>query len=78
MKNTVFWDVAASRYCVNRGFLDSAEPAHAISSLADFLYNEDRGDIFLRNVVNIIYTRRYVPEEGISNSHRRENLKSYN
>jgi hypothetical protein len=45
----------------------------------DFLYPEDGGDTFLRNVgSHKISTRRHIPEDGILHSHRRENLKSQN
>jgi hypothetical protein len=64
LKNAVFWDVAPCRYFVNRRFggtdrfqrLHQREQvavelnAHAGSSLVDFLYPEDGGDPFLRNV----------------------------
>jgi hypothetical protein len=52
MKNAVFWDVAPCRFLLT----DVSEerrlqiPAHAGSSLVDFLYPEDGGDTFLRNV----------------------------
>jgi hypothetical protein len=39
MKNTVFWDVAPFRSCVNRRFggtYRQQPPAHAGTSLADF------------------------------------------
>jgi hypothetical protein len=70
MKNAVFWDVAPGRYCINRRFgrtyhfhlqasgCSLQPPAHAGSYLADFfIYPEDGGDTFLRNVcLHNIYT----------------------
>jgi hypothetical protein len=60
MKNAVFLDVASCRYFVNRRFggtyrlhlhcIRNLPPAPSGSSLADFLYAEDGGDTFLRNV----------------------------
>jgi hypothetical protein len=41
MKNAVIWDVA---------LCNLQPPAHTGSSLANFLYPEDGGDAFLRNV----------------------------
>jgi hypothetical protein len=62
IKNTVFWDVAAtcSSWFLARGFF----------------YPEDGGDTFLRNVGSPKFKRRNIPEDGILLSHRCENLKS--
>jgi hypothetical protein len=47
MKNAVFWDVVLCRYFLTRRL---QLPAHAGSLFVDFLYPEDGGDTFLRNV----------------------------
>jgi hypothetical protein len=59
MKNAVFWDVASCRSCeMNQRFRGLLLPAHPGSSLADFFYAEDRGDMFLQNVGS--YRRIYT------------------
>jgi hypothetical protein len=75
MKNAVFWNVAPSRYCVNRRFgetyqlkmrvekSESEEPAWAGGCSETSVYTGS--------------TRRHIPEDGILHSHLRENLKSY-
>jgi hypothetical protein len=66
MKNAVFWDVALCRYFVNRRFggmyhlhlqgirnpraINQGEEVTTAYSYSDFLYPEDGGDTFLRNV----------------------------
>jgi hypothetical protein len=43
-----------------------------------FFYSEVGGDMFLETSVHTRSTRRHIPEYGIlHNSHRCENLKSY-
>jgi hypothetical protein len=51
-------------------------PAHAGSSLADFFTLKMEAIRSSETSVNTISTRRHIPEDGILNSHRRENLKS--
>jgi hypothetical protein len=82
MKNSVFWDVAPCRSCVNRRFGGTAEclqpPAHAGSSLEDFSTLKMEAIRSSETSVHTKSTRRHIPEDGILHSHRRENLKSYN
>jgi hypothetical protein len=75
LKNADFWDVVPCRYCVNRRFGGVTCSRWFLSR--GFLYLEDGGDMFSRNVgLHNIYTAP-IPEGGILHSHRRENLKSY-
>jgi hypothetical protein len=59
IKNAVFWDVAPCSYFVNRRFggtyrlhLQGIRNPRAMNQreLVDFLYSEDGGDTFIRNV----------------------------
>jgi hypothetical protein len=58
MKNAVFWDVAPCRSCVNRLIgLQSAATCSRWFLTRGFLYSENGGDTFLRNVgLHNIYT----------------------
>jgi hypothetical protein len=55
---------------------NSWNPADPLSR--NFFYPEDGGHTVLRNVSAYNKpTRHHIPEDGIRNSHRRKNLKSY-
>jgi hypothetical protein len=58
------------------GELQLPVTANVFSSPLIF-YPDDGDDTFLRNVGSYKSTRRYIPEDGILHSYRRENLKSY-
>jgi hypothetical protein len=93
MKIAVFWDVAPSRSCVNQRFgvtyrlltiagcfrlvTQSAATSSRWFLTCEFFYPEDGGDTFPETSVYIRLARRYIPEDCILHSHRRENLKSY-
>jgi hypothetical protein len=52
-------------------------PAHAGYSLSDFFTLKIEA---IRSSETLVHTRstwRHIPEDGILNNHRRENLKSY-
>jgi hypothetical protein len=52
-------------------------PAHAGSSLADIFTLKMVAIYSSETSVHTRSTRRHIPEDGILNSHRRENLNSY-
>jgi hypothetical protein len=52
-------------------------PVQADSSLSDFSTLKMETIRSYEKSVHTISTRRHIPEDGILNSHRRENLKSY-
>jgi hypothetical protein len=51
--------------------------ANVVPSSPIFCHPDDGGAKFLRNIGSTRATRREITEDGILNSHRRENLKSY-
>jgi hypothetical protein len=76
MKNAVNWDVAPCRSCVTRRF-GGTHRLHLQSRKIIFFTLKMKTIHSSESSVHTRYTRRYIPEDGILHSHRRENLKSY-
>jgi hypothetical protein len=68
VKNVVSWDLTLCGSCKNRRF-GGTYRLHLQDG------NSELG--FFRNVQRTRATRRHIPEDGILDSHRRGNLKSY-
>jgi hypothetical protein len=80
LKNSIFWDVAPCRSCVNwcfRGMYRHLQPpAHSGSSLMYFSTLKMEAIRSSETSVHTRSTRRHAPEDGLLHS-RHENLKSY-
>jgi hypothetical protein len=86
LKNSLFWDVAPCKSCVNRRFggtyhlhlqggkIRERNPAWAAADFSALKMEAIRSS---EMSVHIRSTQRHIPEDGILHSHRCENLKSY-
>jgi hypothetical protein len=65
MKNIVFRDVTQLVLVLLRTVVQSASQLLTLYLAHGFLYHEDIGDDFLRDICSHKTTRRHIPEEGI-------------
>jgi hypothetical protein len=77
-KNAVFWAVGLCGFIIHRRFGVLAAVSY-FSSLPNFVYSEDRDDIFYSetSVYNKL-KQRHILEGGSLHNHSRDDLKCYN